>query len=198
MLIRKLMHSLITLMVLAAVLASFMTTSAHGGTQVGDYRIEIGFKNEPALQGQLNGLELIVTNTKTEKPVIGLENSLKGEVIFGASRKPVKIEPVEGEDGIYTAPILPTEVGDYSWHIFGTIENMPVDVTMTSSPTTFASVEPVSTVSFPGSQPGVADLQSDLQAARQMALTALVVGIVGTLVGIAGLLVAFKRARITG
>lgn len=192
---RKRISILITALTLISLLAPSKIVSAHGSTQVGDYQIEIGFRNEPALQGQLNGLELIVTNTKTQKPVTGLENTLKGEVIFGASKKPVKIEPVEGEDGTYTAPVLPTEVGDYTWHIFGTIENTPVDVSMTSSPTTFASVDPPSTVSFPGSEPGASDLQAELQGARQTAQIALVVAVVGTLIGLAGLAMALTRGR---
>ena len=113
------------------------SASAHGHVMVGDYELEIGFRNEPALQDELNGLELAVQNTKTSGPVTGLEDTLQAEIIFGASSRVLKIEPVPDEDGAYTAAFIPSEVGDYTWHIFGKIEDTPVDVSMTSSPTTF-------------------------------------------------------------
>jgi hypothetical protein len=168
---------------------------AHGSTTVGDYTIEIGFKNEPALQGELNGLDLLVRNTKTAKPVTGLENTLQAEVIFGSSKQKVKIEPLEGQDGEYTAPLLPTRVGDYTWHITGKIENTPVDISMTSSPTTFASVEPRSSVSFPGREPDTTVLENDLLRARQTAVIGLVVGMVGALLSIVSLGLVLTRTR---
>lgn len=168
---------------------------AHGSTTVGDYTIEIGFKNEPALQGELNGLDLLVSNTKTTQPVTGLENTLQAEVIFGSTRRTVKIEPVEGQGGEYTAPLLPTRVGDYTWHITGKIENTPVDISMTSSPTTFASVEPRSSVSFPGREPDTTVLENDLLRARQTAVIGLVVGAAGALLGLVSLGLVLSRTR---
>jgi hypothetical protein len=169
--------------------------SAHGSAQVGDYRVEIGFQNEPALQDEPNGLDLRVTNSKTGNPVTGLENSLQAEVIFGASKKLLKIEPVEEQAGAYTAFIIPTQVGDYTWHIFGTIENTPVDLSITSSPTTFASVEPKSDVSFPKREPSMAELQSELQRARVTAITGVVVGAIGLLLAIVAFATTWARGK---
>jgi hypothetical protein len=170
-----------------------MLVSAHGSTTIGDYKFVIGFKNEPALQGEPNGLDLRVTNVKTNTPVKGLESSLQAELIFGASHKAMPIKGVYGTDGSYTAYVIPTDSGDYTWHIFGKVEDTPVDFTMSSSPTTFSSVEAQSKISFPASQPSIPDLQAEVAAARQLATIGLIVGIVGVLIGLAGIGFALNR-----
>lgn len=171
------------------------TASAHGSTTVGDYQIEIGFKNEPAVQDEPNGLELLVSNSKTGKPVSGLESTLQAEIIFGASKKTLKIEPEEGAEGVYTAYVVPTSAGDYTWHIFGKIEGTPVDINMTSSPTTFASVEPRSSYSFPGREPTLQELRVELQRARTTAIVGIVLGGVGLLLGLVALIMVFTRGK---
>jgi hypothetical protein len=175
-------------------LANFRPAQAHGHTEVGDYEIEIGFHNEPAYLGQPNGLDLFVTNHTSGEGVNGLEETLKAEIIFGSSKKELAIEPQEG-DGAYTAAVVPTEIGDYTWHIFGTIEGTPVDISMTSSPDTFGSVEPLSDYEFPGVQ---ADLQGQVTAAAGAARTATTVAVVGVILGALGLivgLVSWQSAR---
>jgi hypothetical protein len=186
------------LLILFAALGFFVPTAvalAHGSTTVGDYELEIGFKNEPALQDELNGLDLLVSNSKTGKPVTGLEETLQAEIIFGASKKTLKIEPVEGEEGAYTAAFIPSEVGDYTWHIFGKIEETPVDISMTSSPTTFDSVEPRSSVAFPSGEPSLALLRAELRRARITAVVAVVLGGIGLLLGVAALVMAVTRGK---
>jgi hypothetical protein len=168
---------------------------AHGSTTVGDYTIVIGFKNEPAIQGEMNGLDLIVTNSKTGQPVTGLEETLEAEIIFGASKKTLEIEPVFGEDGAYTAAVMPTREGDYTYHIFGKIEDTPVDISMTSSPSTFGSVESPSEVAFPGIAPATTTLAAGVAQANQMATIGIAVGALGVLLGLAGLGVALSRGR---
>jgi hypothetical protein len=162
--------------------------AAHGHIQVGDYDLVIGFHNEPAIQGEPNALDLFVTNTKTGERVNGLEDSLQAEIIFGASRKTLSLEPQEDEDGAYTAYLLPTSTGDYTWHIFGNIADTPVDVSMTSGPDTFGSVEAQADYAFPETGQAV-DPSAQAAAAAHSARLALWVGIVGTILGLAGLVV---------
>jgi hypothetical protein len=168
---------------------------AHGQTEVGDYELEIGFHNEPAYQGEPNGLDLFVTNTKTGEKVNGLEDTLQAEIIFGSSKKEVTIEPQDELDGAYTASVIPTATGDYTWHIWGTIEDTPVDVSMTSSPDTFGSVEPKSELAFPAAEPSTVELQAQAAAAAQTARMALIAGLVGVVVGVGGLIVGFLGLR---
>jgi hypothetical protein len=179
--------SFIIAVVLAAFIVVHTSALAHGHTQVGDYELEIGFHNEPAIQGQPNSLDLFVTNSKTGEKVNNLQDTLKAEIIYGASKKELKLEPQEDADGAYTAYLIPTQVGDYTWHIFGNIENTPVDVSMTSSPSTFVSVEPASSYNFPSTD-----------ASDSGARTPLFVGIAGVALGFVGILIglaAFTTAR---
>ena len=170
-------------------------TLAHGSTDVGNYELVIGFHNEPAYQGEANGLDLFVTNIETEEAVNGLEETLSVEIIYGSSNRELELRTQFGQEGAYTADILPTEAGDYTWHIWGDIEGTPVDVSMTSSPDTFSSVEPKSGVSFPNPEPASADLAAQAEAAAQSAQTALIVGIVGVVLGLAGSVLGFMGFR---
>ena len=65
-------------LLVAALLIPFTTSVAlaHGHTTVGDYTLVIGFHNEPAYQGEPNGLDLFVTNTKTKENINGLADTL--------------------------------------------------------------------------------------------------------------------------
>lgn len=185
------------MLALASFLGASSLASAHGQTTVGDYQLEIGFHNEPALQGQPNSLDLFVTDAKTNQKVNGLEDTLQAEVIYGSSRRTLKIEPQEDLDGAYGAPIIPTALGDYTWHIFGTIQGTPVDVSMTSSPTTFNSVEALSAYAFPAADPTAADLQAQAAASARMAQLALILAVVGVILGAGGLAYGLsgRRAR---
>jgi len=177
--------------VFACVFAFHQDALAHGHTEVGDYEIVIGFHNEPAFQGEPNGLDLFVTNHKTGEPVNGLEETLQAEILFGSSSKVLSIEPQWGVEGAYTAYVIPTETGDYTWHIFGTIEETPVDISMTSSPDTFESVESKASVSFPSAEATTASVARTAQ-------TSLIVGGIGAGLGLLGLVfgaLGFGAAR---
>lgn len=193
---RTLMRSAIVLLVTALLLPLTVSLAlAHGHTTVGDYELVIGFKNEPAYQGEPNGLDLSVTNTKTGEKVNDLADTLKVELLFGASKKELAIRPQWGKDGAYTADVLPTADGDYTWHIWGTIENTPVDVSMMSGPETFGPVKAKSTVAFPAAESTPAELNAQAATAAQTAQTALIVGGLGALIGVAGLAVAVLALR---
>jgi hypothetical protein len=88
-----------------------------------------------------------------------------------------------GQDGAYTAYVLPTEAGDYTWHIWGDIEGTPVDVSMTSSPDTFSSVEPKSAVAFPAAEPTLKELRDQVQMASTIAILGAALGVIGIVVG---------------
>ncbi len=164
---------------------------AHGRTTVGDYELVIGFHTEPAYQSEPNGLDLFVTNTRTGEKVMGLEDTLQAELIYGSAKKELPIEAQFGEEGAYTAHVQPTQVGDYTWHIFGTIGDTPIDVSMTSGPDTFGAVESKATVAFPAAEPTPAEV-------AQTSRTALALGGAGTLLGLVGLLTGLLALRNRG
>jgi hypothetical protein len=188
---RRMFFVTLVLALCLALLAS-APASAHGKTQVGDYELEIGFHNEPAYLNQPNGLDLFVSNSKTGEMVNGLEDTLQAEIIFGSSKKAVNIEPQE-EDGAYTAYVVPTEIGDYTWHIFGTIENTPVDVSMTSSPDTFGSVESLSDYAFPGTT--TASASSGSTTLMVISIAGVVLGFLGSILGFMALLAARRQSN---
>jgi len=184
---RLLLSLLATLMVALVV---HNVVFAHGMTTVGDYELEIGFHNEPVVVGMPNSLDLFVTNAKTSEKVNGLQDTLQAEIIFGASKKSFSLEPQEGQDGAYTAYVIPSAVGDYTWHITGKINDTPVDVSMTSSPDTFNSAEEASVYSFPGtaSQPA-----GSANTALMVGGAGLVIGLIGLVVGLAALQAARRQ-----
>lgn len=193
-------HKLIRLplaLLAAALLSLFVASpaSAHGHITVGDYELVIGFRTEPAIQGEPNGLDLRVTNTKTGEPVTGLEDSLRAEISFGSQTQPLELKARFGQDGAYTADLLPTAAGDYTFRIFGEIEGTAVDEAMTSSPDTFSSVATKAAISFPVAEPTAAELQAEIAAARQQATIALGVGGLGVLIGVAGLVIGLNGRR---
>jgi hypothetical protein len=168
---------------------------AHGHIEVGDYELVIGFRNEPAIQSEPNGLDLRVTNIKTGEPVPDLADTLTAEISFGGSTLPLELRPQWGQEGAYTADVIPTAAGDYTFRIAGTIEGTPVDVTMTSGPDTFSAVGAKEALAFPAAEPTPAELQAQAQAAAASAQTALLVGGLGVLAGLAGLGVALAALR---
>ena len=193
--IRNLIRWFGFLITLAALWLPSIPVQAHGHTHVGDYELVIGFRSEPVYQGEPNGLDLSVTNRETGESVNGLEETLQAQIIFGSRERELNIEPQFGREGAYTAPVIPTEAGDYTWRIFGTIEGTPVDISMTSSPDTFSSVEPKSSVAFPAVEPSSMELSEQSAAAAGTARTALVAALVGIVLGAAGLVFGFLSLR---
>ncbi len=183
---RKLLLSSAALLLALTLIASLSgVVQAHGKTTAGDYDLEIGFHNEPAYVGEPNSLDLFITNSKTGKAVNGQESTLKAEIIFGSNKKSFAISPQDGVDGGYTAAVIPTAVGDYTWHIFGTIESTPVDVSMTSSPDTFVSVTAKTDDMFPTAG----------SSSAQPSPVGLIAGIAGVVLGLAGLVVGLMALQ---
>jgi hypothetical protein len=185
----------VVFLTLVLLLAAVPSAGAHGHTEVGNYTLVIGFRNEPAYQGEVNGLDLFVTNKTTGAPVNGLEQTLQAEIIYGASTRALNLRPQYGQEGAYTADIIPTEAGDYTWHIFGAIEDTPVDVRMTSAPDTFSSVQSRAESLFPG-DPSASGQSGGETAARTALLVGgagLVFGLLGLVFGVLGYLTARRR-----
>lgn len=145
------------MLALVAALAGPLGSTAHETRDVADgqYRFVVGFLNEPAFQDELNAASVRITvpaadDGETEAtPVENLAGSLNIEVIFGDQTKELEVEPVFRDPGHYVGYFIPTEPGDYSFHITGEIEGVEIDETFTAGPETFSSVEPRSDYEFP-------------------------------------------------
>jgi hypothetical protein len=118
------------------------------------------------------------------EPVLGLEETLSVEIIKGDQSQTLEFRPQFGVPGMYVADVLPTETGDYTFHIFGDINGTPVDETMTSGPDTFSSVESADSIAFPAAN---ASAESQNQTALYVAIAGAVLGLIGTVLGIMSL-----------
>lgn len=141
--------ALITALVLAATVSVTPQAFAHQrqlytiGDQ--DYLIVIGSLNEPIFVDDKSGVDLRVLradpnnpmNSSAEgaAPVEGLEEILQVELGAGNVTRVLQLEPAFGEPGAYEAPFYPTVATTLTYRLFGTINNTPVDLTFTCTPT---------------------------------------------------------------
>jgi len=179
----------------AIVVASLVLTSdtayGHERRDVGSYQFDVGWENEPAYVGQLNYLHLEVVDSRTKKPVAGLEKTLAAEVAAGGLAS-LKLEIAPAADaGVYNGPVIPMVTGTYTFHITGKIGTQTIDEKFTSGPNTFVDITDVGGLQYPTKVPVAADLAKKLDAissavdqTRIIALGALVVALAGIGAGV--------------
>jgi hypothetical protein len=208
--IRSNRMAVVSLLVAAFALVTPALASAHEHRDIanGQYTMVVGFSTEPAYTGFLNGLSLRVSDNSqatpatdggeaTGAPVEGLEGTLQAEIIYGDQKMPLTLEPQFRTPGAYNAWVVPTSAGDYSFHIFGTIGNTPVDETFTSSPDTFSSVTDQSTIQFPkSSASSSAPVFGTISGGGGFNIDAATGGFAGLVVGAAGLFLLQRRRRV--
>jgi len=183
--------------------------SAHVLKTVGPYHLLIGFGNEPTYAGAQNSVFLLLTDAKTGTAIVdeGLGDTLKVQVRYGAQQKLLPLvssfdpDSGQGTKGVYNAYFIPTVPGDYTFHFYGTIRGQKVNLSVTSSPTTFDSAHDPLAIQFPQQAPSNLQLAQrlDAESARlssharpasgnnSSATVALVIGIAGLVIGTAGL-----------
>ncbi len=185
--------------VVAAALALTTTIAfAHERRAVGDYTLTVGWSNEPPLEGEKNGIDFRVMNTVTQKPVEGLDKTLKVDITHVPTKttKTFDLQASDEGPGRYTADLIPTVPGAYRFHFTGTIEGAKVDQTFESGPNTFDDVGSPADLQFPVSVPQARELDSAVRGAVTTAKQALaqsskgssnVLGVLGLVFGVAGL-----------
>lgn len=179
--------------------------SAHEEVESGSYVLVVGWNNEPIIVGQPNGLDLFISlkdeHTEEEEHtegdehaeaggVTGAEATLKLTVEYGSVSQTYALEPAFGRPGGYTTSIIPTREGQYTFHFTGQIGEEAVDV----------SIEPEEVASagkfaFPEALPSTRDLemkltaaQAQTQTAQTLALIGVVLGVIGTGLGVYGIM----------
>ena len=140
------LRSIRAIAVLVAVVASLALTGTdalgHDRRTVGAYQLVVGFLTEPAYAGQPNGLDLRVTDTRSNQPVEGLEKTLKADVrVGGLAPLPLTLAARFGQAGAYAAQFVPTKAGTYIFHVTGKIGAQDVDELFESGPNRFNDVE---------------------------------------------------------
>ncbi|MGI8477574.1 MAG: MYXO-CTERM sorting domain-containing protein [Thermomicrobiales bacterium] len=146
-----------------------LAASAHESRDLagGTIKMVVGFSTEPAYTGQRNGLDLHVfdlagatpvagadADAPAGAPITGLEETLKAEVIFGDQKMDLPIEARYNAPGEYDSWVIPAAAGDYTFHIFGTINGTAIDETFTSSPNGFSAVQDRAMIEFPKAKAG--------------------------------------------
>ncbi|MDP2659442.1 MAG: hypothetical protein Q8R28_01755 [Dehalococcoidia bacterium] len=184
---RRTLSALLMILAISPILFLFGqpgTALAHERHKVGKYELEAGFLNEPAFVGQMNPMILEVTNTETNKPVEGLQQTLDAEITSGGKTMTVSLRPVRDDPGLYLADIIPTRVGAYAVRFFGEIEGMKINESFRSGPGTFSDVEGTEKLQFPDKAPEVSEMGTRLQGAEAAAQDA---RNTATLLGVAAL-----------
>src|SRR5438093_8093926 len=129
-----------------------LPAQAHVERTVGKYHLAIGWGAEPTYVGIFNSVQIFLRDAG-DKPVNDLGDTLKVDVINGTQTKSFSFEPnfevgEFGTEGDYRAWIIPTTVGNYTFHVTGTIKGTRVNITVTSGPQTFDAVKDPTEVEF--------------------------------------------------
>ena len=119
---------IVVLLIVALTLVGSSPALAHEDRPVGPYNFHVGWHVEPALVGQLNAVEL--TLTQDGKPVADADKTLKVTISTGAATSdPFSLDASDETPGLYTAALIPTVVGDYKFHFVGMVGTTKVDET---------------------------------------------------------------------
>ena len=208
----------------SAVLLAIATPAfAHEVRKVGAYQLTVGWQHEPVYAGTQNAVQIFIHDANGQ-PVDDLGNpvTLKVQVIFGSKTSEVlDLEPSFDADtglgthGEWDAAITPTEPGNYTFHLTGSIHGQTIDQKFTSGDETFNPVDAPATIEFPTKTPSAqeqaaaitrlqattADAASDASSAKDSASTATTLAIVGIVVAVVlggvaiGLAVSGRKGR---
>ncbi|MDH3395444.1 MAG: hypothetical protein OEL52_04730 [Nitrosopumilus sp.] len=114
---------------------------AYGHTvdSVGEYRVEIGWMNEPVVSGETNAIEFYVSPLEPgleledqvfQNGVLDLKKTVKIKLIYKDESITLPLSPDHNIPGKYYAFINPTVSGFYQANILGTIEDTPISLSM--------------------------------------------------------------------
>ena len=112
---------------------------AHTVDAVGEYRLEIGWMNEPVVSGETNGIELFVSPLEPgleledqvfKDGITGLEKTLKMQLVYKEEKISLKLAADHNIPGKYYAFVDPTVAGFYQANILGKIKDTTISLSM--------------------------------------------------------------------
>lgn len=137
-------------------------TLGHTDETAGSFTISIGWQNEPAYVGELNAVYILVEDDHGQ-PVTDLSPDDLTVVVETAGEQSAELTfEAHGSPGAYSARLIPTVPGDYTFHVTGSIHDQPVDITVTSSDQTFDRVVEPAGIQFPARLPGLGEVATRL------------------------------------
>ncbi len=175
----------------AAALGHLFVTAAvaHERRVVGDYIVQVGFRDEPPIARFPNALEVSVTRVGTGEPVTGLEQTLRVELVSadGDVRKELALFPSGREAGRYASEgFILGQPGKLAFRLFGRIGEQPVNLTFVSE-----EVEDPAELQFPAGREAAGTGGNGL--ALTLGAAGLALGLLGAGAGTYALLVARRR-----
>lgn len=179
---------------LIALVTSFAVASAHYVFTAGKYRIAIGWQNEPSsgtdtYVGAQNAIQVFVDVGSATDPRGTPVSTLNQDCTHPDFQVTVTVGTItsspfcpaavydhdtgNGRLDEYDYPLIPTVIGAYTFHIFGSVNGTAIDQRITSGPTTFDSIADSSSVEFPVAVPAVDQVATKVDAVNQRAAAAL-------------------------
>jgi len=130
---------LIILLGIILIPSTLSIAHAHTIDSVGEYRLEIGWMNEPVFSGETNGIELFVSplepglepeDQEFKDGILGLEKTLKLQLVLKDDKIKLSLVADHNIPGKYYAFVDPTVSGYYQANILGKIEDTTVSLSM--------------------------------------------------------------------
>jgi hypothetical protein len=135
---------------------------AHETQSVKQYRLTLGWGEEPAYSGYRNSVDVDLADA-AGAPVADLGGgSLSVEVSFGDERIVLPLLPSGERPGRFRAGLVPTRAGTYVFHVTGTVKGQAIDARSTCSEETFHCVTDVSELQFPAKDPSAGELAESI------------------------------------
>jgi len=146
--------------VIASSFAIFASPAyAHERRTVGPYQLVVGFLTEPAFAGTANGVDLTITDTRSNKAVEGAEKTISVAITSGGLTTPLS----------------------------GKVEDTDVNERFESGPGRFNDVESTTALQYPTKVPTGADLAGKLDQLQTLVIVGIVVGGLALIGAVAGL-----------
>jgi len=148
--------------VAALLLALLQPALAHETQSVKQYRLTLGWGDEPAYSGYRNSVDVDLADG-AGAPVTDLAGgSLAVEVSFGDERIVLPLLPAGQRPGRFRAGLVPTRAGTYTFHVTGTVKGQTIDARSTCSEETFHCVTDASELQFPAKDPSAGQLAESI------------------------------------
>jgi len=112
---------------------------AHTVDSIGEYRVEIGWMNEPVVSGDTNAIEFYVSplvpdldlkDQVFKNGISDLNKTVKIQLVYKDESIMLHLSPDHNIPGKYYAFVNPTISGFYQANILGTIEDTPISLSM--------------------------------------------------------------------
>lgn len=179
---KKSLHIKVTLSLVGVLLLAWLAVgsgvaSAHADRLVDSkYGFRVGFLNEPAYSGLVNGVDLSIcrgtchANSDGSGQYINpvteplLYQNITVTVVYGGSQLALPITPVFQHPGKFSATFIPTAAGNYTFRFTGKIGSDKIDESFNSAKDGFDAVQDVQTIQFPNKLPLATSPSNAIQA----------------------------------